>query len=163
MTIITLKCDERSSERLRLYLQDNGISGKDEFHTTLFYNEEFPLFDRSDIREILEFEISRIELRPPYLWDVFDPFCLVLKYHNSTITNLKRDLIERVKEQGEPINEEEWRILERHSKSRKNPVFNPYNLHMTVAKNYTGDIEDLPDFREPITFSELNWYHQEHL
>ena len=85
------------------------------------------------------------------------------KYHNSTITNLKRDLIERVKEQGEPINEEEWRILERHSKTRKNPVFNHYNLHMTVAKNYTGDIEDLPEFREPITFSELNWYHQEHL
>ena len=164
MTLINLRCNDESSEKIRDYLRSNGISGKKEFHSTLLYSEVVPCYNRFEIREKIESRLPLILDPNTYFFNIFTPDCLVLCYENSNFRSLK-DILN--KEQSTqyiegPRTFQELMILKTHSTHRKSPFFiSP--PHITIAKNYKGNIEDLPDFDESLVLSELIWRHQEHL
>lgn len=192
MTIITLRCDERSNERLRRYLQNNGISGKSEFHTTLFYNEEFPFFEADEIKRKIErkFKLPIILDSTTYHFGLLgdNTEVLTLGYRNYKIESLRDSLCEQAVRQiftypFEEYTPEESEIILRYGvkvtgisecdseigtlplalRCRKSPVYLDSPLHISLANNYRGSIEDLSGLRGPLVFSELRWRHQEHL
>ena len=165
MTIITLKCDDRSNKRLRDYLKRNGIQGKDEFHTTLLHSEARPCYDRLEIRGLIESQLPLHLNQNKYFFGIFNPNILVLCYDSDMVRWMRAILnIEQSEQYREgPRSEKGIEILLSHHPWRESPVFGNEYLHISLARGYAGRLEKLSMFKGQITFSELNWYHQEHL
>ncbi|MDP3918678.1 MAG: hypothetical protein Q8Q35_02115 [Nanoarchaeota archaeon] len=164
MTIITLKVDGRSEEILRRYIEENGFEGKNEFHSTLIYTEEVPIFRRGRLEIELKGRLPLELDSSTYSFDIFGSGNLVLKYENEEIESMRRLLrLEAIRQsmvEWPDLEEDEFDILRSHVLFRRSKVYDMVP-HITLAKSCDGNLEDLPDFTASLTFSDFNWYHQQ--
>jgi len=173
-TVIKLIPNLRSKIDLKKYLKEKGINGKSNLHSTIFYTQENPIYLRKEIhQEILD--ILPITIIPPYKFDIFGNN-LILRYSSDEAQNLRKFLFDRcLKMQiGGPTNPKEFEILkeyldgpqvefaypsgDRLSFQKTRLVhYEEFNPHITLAKEFKGDIENLTSFEEEIIFKRFDW------
>jgi hypothetical protein len=157
MTIIKLLLDDSSSREIRNYLRDRNLPIKDEYHTTLLYSEEFPVFKRRAFLQSLD-GILPITLNPSsYEFAMFGKNDLVLRYNAEAVVELQD------KAHAEAVRQmiTEWPNLRTHEKKilctaprmRESTVY-PLHLHITFVKNFTGHM-NLPSFIAPLRFAAI--------
>lgn len=130
-----------------------------DFHSTLRYSEEFPLFPSQHIaKHICNYFPIRISPKT-YYFDIFGKDCLVLRYENETIRELHHYLKKEVGLQDpEKLNEIEREILKEYSRQKQPEIYPDFNPHITLTRAvFQGNLNELPSFKEELVFNSFHW------
>ena len=164
-TLIFLEPDSESKKNLRRFLnQNHGLvsSPKRDFHSTIHYSVENPVFQRDEISQKIRSRIP-ITISPEnYSLDVFKDRELVLRYKSQVVRDLNDMLInEGVRQmvvEYPSLGEEERDILREYSLQIRSIVYDNFNPHLSLARNFNRDrLEDLTVFDEEIVFDDFAW------
>ena len=151
MTIITLRLAAKSSAALSDYVRSLGLTPKDDFHTTVFYSEEHPLYPRRDVTDLLNDVLPLVIGPRTYALDCFGGGVPVLTYGSASQVDLRealRALAVRHMISG-PVDDAEEAILEGMKFFRTSKIFD-LNPHITLSKDR---IDFTPkQFMEPLVF-----------
>ena len=163
VTVVKLTASSESNEALKKYVNDNAqlIQGpKDEFHTTVLYTEEVPVFPREEVRRI-EGEGLPLEVNPiTYRFDVFGEGNLVLRYEDEGVTAIRSAVISEAIRQiiceWCDLRDEERKILERSMPRRKSTVYWDFSPHISIGKKFDPRLLNrLQPFTEPLVLESL--------
>jgi hypothetical protein len=159
MTIIKLLLEDSSNQEIRNYLLDRNLPIKNEYHTTLLYSEEFPVFKRRACLQSLD-RILPITLDPSsYEFAMFGQRDLVLRYNAETVVALQdkahAEAVRQMICEWPNLNARERQILCAAPRMRESTVY-PLHLHITFVKNFIGDM-NLPPFTAPLRFVAIEW------
>ena len=149
MTIVTLKLAVQSSAALSDHVRSLGLTPKDEFHTTVFYSEEHPLYERSDLAELLEESLPFTVNPSTYAFDCFGG--PVLTYGSPEQVGMRETLRALAVQHmiSGPETDGEWNILQRAALFRTSSIFD-LNPHITLSKD-RADFTPKP-FMVPLVF-----------
>ncbi len=164
-TIIYLEPDSKSKRSLRGFLNQNCdvvSSSIRDFHSTIHYAVENPFFRRD---RVLQEIISRIPITispKDYSLEVFGEGELVLRYESLVVRDLNRMLLSEGLRQTiveyPSLDEEEMVILGEYFLQSRSIVYNDFNPHISLARNFNkDDLEDLTVFDEEIVFDNFTW------
>ena len=165
-TWVRLNPNNESKKKIREFIDSNREVIKyprENFHSTLFYSVETPIFKRKSILQKIE---SNLPIRIPKTknsFDVFGESDLVLRYDSPKVMKLNEGIMNEalrqvINEYPGRLSEEEVKILEIYTKQRRGIVYSKFNSHMAIATNfYRKDLEKLTDFNGTIIFDSFSW------
>lgn len=172
MSLVKLIPSQESAEALNSYLQQSNLPVRRGFHTTVFYTEETPVFKTLDLEEEIG-HLLPISLDPnTYSLQIFGKGELVLRYDNEIIVKISTLLAEealrqcvlgysgiRTLEEGVPdsLSPQHLAVLRRHNARRRTSHIYPFNPHITLARNFHGELSALIIPRFPIVMNQINW------
>jgi len=157
--IVSLVPDEESQDALRIHVQLAGGIPKDNFHTTVFYAEESPIYMSPEIRGNVRGMLP-ITLNPAtYSVDTFGDI-VVLRYEDKTVREINAFLI------GEAVRQKvvEWpdltgkrmQELALTNRVRTSKVHYTFNPHISLAiKDKRTNLDRFRHFRGNIRFTEF--------
>lgn len=161
MALIKLLLEKASQHYMNNYLVENAFSPKEEFHTTLVYAEETPLFIRDNSIDMIK-SVLPIRLHPPnYQLDIFDNN-LVLKYQDTIVERVHSTIMGEALKHSihgyEDLSEEELDILSESLKQKRQaPIYANLNSHITLAKKFQGDFSKIPLPKMQLMFDRVSW------
>lgn len=179
-TIIKLKLDSESRDKISKYLENNSRSihcPKDSFHSTIWYTWENPFFQRRKIEKSIEDKLP-LTIKPPYLFEVLGKNELTLKYKNDELLKLKKDLQKSFFMQlisgFDDLTKGEWDTLRKYLKKPQVEIVYPLGLrissektgivsyaesptHITFAKKFYGNLKTLENFNDELRFGKFEW------
>lgn len=158
---IKLRLNEESYRQLIRYLAQNKKiiqNPKTNFHSTLRYSEEVPLFSNPHIVKHI-FGYFPIKISPEtYYFDIFGNGCLVLGYENETVRDLHQYLEKKVQLQvPEKLNEMERKILGEYSRQNQYKIYSDSRPHITLTEGFWGNLDELPSFKHELVFNSFRW------
>jgi len=159
-----LLLDESSEGTLRRYVDSNSrliVKPKNEFHSTVYYAEEFPIFESEGIVRKIR-EMLPVQLNPEtFCFDVFEDY-LVLTYSSEAVEEIKDVLVEEAVRQmitvWPNVENGDLAVLQASLPRRKTEIFNS-PPHISLAYNFHSS-ETLPPFREPLTLVDFVYQTQ---
>tara|TARA_Y100000310_G_scaffold163852_1_gene163695 strand:+ start:7645 stop:8160 length:516 start_codon:yes stop_codon:yes gene_type:complete len=168
--LIRLNPDERSVINLRRFLKENKeiISyPKENFHSTLSYTVETPIFQREGILQKIESRLP-ITLSPEsYFFDIFGKDDLVLRFKSSKVLEIKSEIMQEairytMLDLPNELSCRKIKILRKFLEQRANRIYFDFNPHITLAHSFDrSDLEKLTGFNEEIVFDSFDWNFKE--
>ncbi|MEK6891406.1 MAG: hypothetical protein AABX03_04700 [Nanoarchaeota archaeon] len=161
MALVTLILDEESRNSLNDFLVDNSLKPKGEFHSTLVYTEETPIFIRQHLIDPLRTYLPIKLSSGTYQFDVFDS-SLVLRYEHLSVRKMQLSVISESVRHSihayDDLSEEELDILRASVKEKRvSQIFYDFNPHITLAKSFQGDHRNIQPPRMQLTFDRIYW------
>lgn len=161
---VSLLLGKRGSTKIISYLSKNRdlISNpKEKFHSTIRYSVQNPVFLRRKIIQYLDKSLP-FQISPDtYGFDVFREKFLVLKYSHHKIEEIYNQIIgEGVRQillEYPELNPLERGIAKEYLDQDPSEFYANFNPHITLSKNFNGDVNSLPGFTQPLTFSSFIW------
>ncbi len=161
MSLVKLIPSDEGIDKLNDYLISCRLPTKEDFHSTVYYSEENPLFKTDDlernVRELLPITLDA----STYYTKIFGEGVLVLGYKDPLVDQLNRMLVEEADIQKthdysgiHNLNKEG--ILRKHSNRTQKNQYSVFNSHIALKKGiYIFNANALPDF--PICFNDIDW------
>jgi hypothetical protein len=160
-TLIKLIPDRASQETIRAYLEENReqiLHPKDRFHSTVLYSETTPIFRRG-LLDRLKGNLPLMIL--PSSLDIFGKKDLVLRYESKIVEIMEEEILNGALKQilgwANGLSRYESQTLERSLSAGLGEVYLDSNYHVSIAKDFDGDVADLPPFEDSISFDILSW------
>jgi hypothetical protein len=143
-----------STAAVREFVRSLGLLPKDEFHTTVFYNEEWPLYSRSDVTGLIENVLPLVVEPSTYALELFGGGVPALTYTSPRQVCLREELLAFAVRHliSGPKDDAEQAILEGMKFRRdfaESPLFD-LNPHITLSKEPAPF--DPKQFTEPLVF-----------
>ena len=160
-TLIKIVPNQESQRKIIEYLEENrGVisSPKSKFHSTILYSKTKPYFKRGLIEDLVK-KYLPVKVIPNSL-DVFGENELVLHYESKKVGELEDRIIGECIRQilrWPDLNQYERSLLKKSQSATLGETYLESNYHVTIAKNFSGDVKELTKFNEEIVFDNLVW------
>ena len=154
---IELLTSKLSSQEIVTFLIKNRITPyRDNFHSTIYYSESNPLFQREEFLSKFMFTLPITIFSQTYFFDFFSVGdCLVLRYENERVRGIKRiidkEISRQFRESGS-LNSDERRLLKIYQSQRQVTTYSLFNPHIMLSRYPKVNLEGLPNFEKQITF-----------
>ena len=161
MTLIKLLVDSQGTDSLNEFLSENSLNSREEFHSTLIYAKETPMFIRPEFTNQIKTYLPLVINPETYKLDVFGGN-LVLRYGSNLVRETQLTIIKQsfkhLIRAYDDLSGEEWDILgECLKQKRKSPIFSDFNPHITLAKQFHGESSNIGIPKIPLTFNRVYW------
>ncbi len=161
--MVKLVLSEASGSALGAYAEAMGFSRKSEYHSTIFYSRESPLFKNPVLEEGLRRSLPILVDSTVCSAQIFGEGDLVLAHNDRRIIALREYLIQEAVRQcvhgyfEEEPDPKRLGIIAAHLSKRDNTLPYPLQPHVTIVKSFKGNVSQIQIPQIDLVYDQYEW------